>query len=271
MLTSLVGRQRELAQLAGMLPATRLLTLAGTGGSGKTRLSIALASAARHQFAHGAWWAGLAGVTSREQLPGTVAAALGVPQAPGQDTTAAVVRHLRPRTALLVLDNCEQVVAGCAELVERLLTSCPGLTVVATSREMLGVPGERVFRVDGSACPIRTRTRPTQCSCSPSGRAPSPLGIPSIRPGGRRSRGCAGNWTGCRWPSSWPPRGRASWAPRRSPGGCAATQGCCATPAAVRPSGTRRCRPRWNGVTSCSASRSRCCSAGCRASAARSR
>ncbi|MCW2931886.1 MAG: gvpC [Actinomycetia bacterium] len=152
-LTSLVGRQRELRDLAATLSATRLLTLVGTGGSGKTRLSIALASAARHRFPQGAWWVDLAGVTGREQLPGAVAAALGVPQAPGQDTTPTVVRHLRSRTALLVLDNCEQVVAECAELVERLLTSCPGLTVVATSREMLGVPGERVFQVAGLGLP----------------------------------------------------------------------------------------------------------------------
>jgi predicted ATPase len=152
-LTSLVGRQRELRDLAATLSATRLLTLVGTGGSGKTRLSIALASAARHRFPQGAWWVDLAGVTGREQLPGAVAAALGVPQAPGQDTTPTVVRHLRSRTALLVLDNCEQVVAECAELVERLLTSCPGLTVVATSREMLGVPGERASQVDGLGLP----------------------------------------------------------------------------------------------------------------------
>jgi predicted ATPase/DNA-binding CsgD family transcriptional regulator len=154
-LTSLVGRQRELRDLAAMLAMTRLLTLVGTGGSGKTRLSIALASATRHRFADGAWWVDLAGVTGRDQLPGEVAAALGVPQAPGQDTIAVVVRHLRARTALLVLDNCEQVVAGSAELVERLLTSCPHLTVVATSREMLGVPGERAFRVDGLALPAQ--------------------------------------------------------------------------------------------------------------------
>jgi predicted ATPase/DNA-binding CsgD family transcriptional regulator len=154
-LTSLVGRQRELRDLGVLLPATRLLTLAGTGGSGKTRLSIALASQARHRFADGAWWVDLAGVTGRGQLPGAVAAALGVPQAPGQDTTATVVRHLRSRTALLVLDNCEQVVAGCAELAERLLTACPGLTIVATSREVLGVPGERVFRVDGLGLPAQ--------------------------------------------------------------------------------------------------------------------
>ncbi len=154
-LTSLVGRERELRDLAAMLLTTRLLTLVGTGGSGKTRLGIALASSARYRFSDGAWWVDLAGVTGHGQLPGTVAAALGVLQAPGQDTTTSVVRHLRSRTTLMVLDNCEQVVAGCAEVVERLLTSCPGLTVVATSREMLGVPGERAFRVDGLGLPAR--------------------------------------------------------------------------------------------------------------------
>jgi len=153
MLTSLVGRERELGELSAMLLTTRLLTLVGTGGSGKTRLSVALAMATRHRFSGGAWWVDLSGVTGPDQLPGTVAAALGVPQAPGQDPAAIVVRHLRSRTTLLVLDNCEQVVAGAARVAERLLTSCPGLTVVATSREMLGVPGERAFRVDGLGLP----------------------------------------------------------------------------------------------------------------------
>jgi predicted ATPase/DNA-binding CsgD family transcriptional regulator len=152
-LTSLVGRERELRDLAAMLATTRLLTLVGTGGSGKTRLGIALAATAGHRFGDGAWFVDLTRVTGNDQLPGTVAAAVGAAQAPGQDTTATVIRHLRSRTTLIVLDNCEQVVAGCAEVVERLLTSCPGLTVVATSREMLGVPGERVFRVDGLALP----------------------------------------------------------------------------------------------------------------------
>jgi predicted ATPase/DNA-binding CsgD family transcriptional regulator len=152
-LTSLVGRERELRDLTAMLLTTRLLTLVGTGGSGKTRLSIALASAARSRFPDGAWWVDLAGVTGQDQVPPAVAAALGVPQAPGQDTTATVARHLRSRTSLIVLDNCEQVVAGCAQVAERLLTSCTGLSIVATSREMLGVPGEQAFRVDGLGLP----------------------------------------------------------------------------------------------------------------------
>jgi predicted ATPase/DNA-binding CsgD family transcriptional regulator len=154
-LSSLIGRQRELRELEAVLGSTRLLTLTGTGGSGKTRLSLALARACQRRFAHGAWWADLASVTGRELLAGTVAAALGIAQVPGQDAAAAVARHLRTRSALLVFDNCEQIVAECAELVEWLLRGCPGLTVVATSREALRVPGERVFQVAGLGLPVR--------------------------------------------------------------------------------------------------------------------
>lgn len=152
-LTSLVGRQRELQKLETLLRGTRLLTLVGTGGSGKTRLGLALAESNRVKFRHGAWWVDLASVTGRELIAGTVASALGIAQSPGQDAAATVARHLRSRAALLVFDNCEQIAAGCAELIEQLLRSCPELTVVATSREVLGVPGERVFRVDGLRLP----------------------------------------------------------------------------------------------------------------------
>lgn len=154
-LSSLIGRRRELRELAAALDATRLLTLTGTGGSGKTRLSLALARASQDRFRDGAWWVDLASVTGRELLAETVAAALGVAGVPGQDMDVAVARHLRGRAALLVFDNCEQVVADCAGLIEWLLRSCPELTVVATSREMLGVAGERVFRVDGLELPAR--------------------------------------------------------------------------------------------------------------------
>jgi predicted ATPase/DNA-binding CsgD family transcriptional regulator len=152
-LTSLVGRQRELQKLDTLLRGSRLVTLAGTGGSGKTRLGLALAESSRAKFRHGAWWVDLASVTGRGLIAGTVASALGISQSPGQDTAATVARHLRPQAALLVFDNCEQVAADCAELIERLLRSCPDLTVVATSREVLGIPGERVFRVDGLRLP----------------------------------------------------------------------------------------------------------------------
>jgi predicted ATPase/DNA-binding CsgD family transcriptional regulator len=148
-LTSLVGRVRELAQLTSLLRTARLLTLTGTGGSGKTRLGLALAESSRARFADGAWWVDLTDVTGPGHLAAAAAAALGIPQSPGQDTETTVRRHLESRESLVVFDNCEQVVAPCAELIENLLRCCPGLTVVATSREVIGVPGELVFRVGG--------------------------------------------------------------------------------------------------------------------------
>lgn len=154
-LSSLIGRKRELRELETLLGATRLLTLTGTGGSGKTRLSLALAHLCADRFADGAWWVDLAGVSDREVLAETVASALGIAGVPGQDLASAVARHLRTRAALLVFDNCEQIVAECAELVERLLRSCPRLTAVSTSREALRVPGEQVFVVEGLGLPVR--------------------------------------------------------------------------------------------------------------------
>jgi len=154
-LTGLVGRAQELAALASLLRATRLLTLVGTGGCGKTRLALALAQASAPQFADGAWWVDLASVSEAAQVADTAAAALGVKQSPGEDTAVTMGRHLRRQSALIVLDNCEQVVEGCAAFIARLLQACRGLRIVATSREVVGVPGENVFRVPGLRLPAR--------------------------------------------------------------------------------------------------------------------
>jgi len=154
-LTNLVGRQRELRELDALLRRTRMLTLTGTGGSGKTRLSLALAEVSRGRFRHGAWWVDLSNVTSGEFIAGAVASALDIAQSPGRDTAAGIVRHLQTRAALLIFDNCEQVAGGCAGLLQLLLTACPDVNVIATSREVLGVPGEVVFPVAGLRVPAR--------------------------------------------------------------------------------------------------------------------
>jgi predicted ATPase/class 3 adenylate cyclase/DNA-binding CsgD family transcriptional regulator len=145
-LTSFVGRVGDLRELRGLLRDTRLLTLTGTGGAGKTRLALQLAADALMEFADGVWVADLAPVTSPD-LAATVAAhAVGI-RNEGSSVTDGMVRHLRPKRVLLVLDNCEHVVTACAELAQTLLESCPTLTILATSREPIGISGETTWRV----------------------------------------------------------------------------------------------------------------------------
>ncbi len=145
--SSFVGRERELSELGALLGHTRLLTLSGTGGAGKTRLALELARAAEPSYAGGAAFVELAAVADSRLVPDAVAAALDVRALPGQDIVDALVDFLAPRTLLLVVDNCEHLLGATAALADALLRSAPGLTVVATSREPLRVSGEVVFRV----------------------------------------------------------------------------------------------------------------------------
>ncbi|MFF5423374.1 MULTISPECIES: BTAD domain-containing putative transcriptional regulator [unclassified Streptomyces] len=153
-LTSFVGREPDLAALREDLAGSRLVTLTGPGGSGKTRLAE---EAARRAAGAGAWIAELAPLDDPDALPGAVLSALrlretsliGRDGAPLQnDPTAHLVEHLSARPFLLVLDNCEHVIDAAAALAETLLTHCPRLRVLATSREPLGVPGETVRPVE---------------------------------------------------------------------------------------------------------------------------
>jgi predicted ATPase len=137
----LVGRERELGELRALLDEARLVTLSGPGGVGKTRLATVIAAEA----APPVWFVDLTALGEPELVPRAAAAALGLRELPGQTTAAALIAHLRPLAALVVLDNCEHLVAACAELVRSLLTACPYLRVLATSREPLGVGGEVVW------------------------------------------------------------------------------------------------------------------------------
>jgi len=151
--SSFVGRGHELAELRALLDRTRVLTLAGTGGAGKTRLALELARGAEAAFGGRCVFVELASVVQQRQVADAVAATLNVRALPGDAVVDAIAAFLAARPFLLVLDNCEHVLGAAAALVERLLRSAPDLTVVATSREPLRVPGEVVFRVASLGIP----------------------------------------------------------------------------------------------------------------------
>jgi non-specific serine/threonine protein kinase len=152
-LTSFVGRERELAEVARLVAAHRLVTLTGTGGCGKTRLALQAAAGASPPFPDGIWLVELATVADPALVPQAVAAVVRVNDASGRPLTAALVAALRRRRLLLVLDNCEHLVGACAALADALLRACPHVRVLATSREPLGLAGEAVFRVPSLGVP----------------------------------------------------------------------------------------------------------------------
>ncbi len=151
--TGLLGRERELTALGELLGTARLVTLTGAGGAGKTRLALEVAAGALGRFPDGVWLADLAGITELGLVPSLVMTALGVRQAGDMPVLEALRFRLRSAELLLVLDNCEHLLGACAELAAALLTSSPGLRVLATSREPLGVHGEVVYEVPPLAVP----------------------------------------------------------------------------------------------------------------------
>lgn len=146
-LTPFVGRVRECAELAGLVTANRHVVAIGPGGVGKTRLALAVAGQSAAAFPAGAWFVDLVSVTEPGMVAAAVAAALGVGEQPGAGLEESLAAALAGRRALLVLDNCEQVRDGVAPFLERLLRTCPQLTVLATSRVRLMVPFERIYPV----------------------------------------------------------------------------------------------------------------------------
>jgi predicted ATPase/DNA-binding CsgD family transcriptional regulator len=152
-LTVFVGRERELAEIGRLVAAHRLVTLVGAGGVGKARTAIEVAAGVRAIFGDGVNLVDLSAVPDPALLPGAVARALGVEDRAGSDLEQRLVRVLRPQRRLVVLDNCEYLRRACAALAAGLLAACPRVTVLATSRESLAVPGEVTWRVPSLAFP----------------------------------------------------------------------------------------------------------------------
>ncbi len=191
-LTSFVGRRHELAEIGRLLAVRRLLTLTGVGGVGKTRLAIQAAAAARPANPDGVWLVDLAPVRDPAAVVTTVAGLLQLPDLDAGPALGSLVDRLSGRRALILLDNCEHLTAACAELAKTLLSACPQLRLLVTSRQMLGLTGEQVFAVPSLSVPdealqllrerataVRPDFRLTEAACAPATRLCAALdGLP---------------------------------------------------------------------------------------------
>jgi predicted ATPase len=145
--TSFIGRESEVAEVQAAVKAHRLVTLTGVGGVGKTRLALEVAALLADEFPDGVWFFELAAVADPAAVPDAVAAVLGIIQQPGKSVSESVAAALEGRSRLLVFDNCEHVVDSVADLVEAILAASATVTILATSREGLGVSDEQLWRV----------------------------------------------------------------------------------------------------------------------------
>jgi len=151
--TSFIGRDQELGEVVERLARSRLLTLTGIGGCGKTRLALEVARTVLEHYPDGVWLAELAPIADPNLVPQVVATAVGVHEGSGQTTTSALTVALRDRHILVIVDNCEHVLQACAGLVDQLIHSCAHVDVLATSREALGLTGEVAWRVPSLSIP----------------------------------------------------------------------------------------------------------------------
>lgn len=151
--TSFIGRKKEKAEIKQAISAYRLVTLTGSGGTGKTRLSLQVAVELLDQFSDGVWFVELASLTGPSLIPQTILSVLETSEQPDKTTTQALIERLRGKKTLLILDNCEHLIEASAKLVEVLLSNAPGLKIMASSREALGVKGELAWHVPSLSLP----------------------------------------------------------------------------------------------------------------------
>jgi predicted ATPase/DNA-binding SARP family transcriptional activator len=151
--SSFVGRDRELAEVRALAESSRLVTLTGAGGSGKTRLSLQVAAGLVDGPRDGTWLVELAAVTDQDAVALAICQALGIVSQPGRPALDTLMDALGPQDVLVVLDNCEHLIGGCAKTAEAIVTRCPRVRLLATSREPLGIGGEAIYRVPPLSLP----------------------------------------------------------------------------------------------------------------------
>ncbi len=163
-LTSFVGRANETQTIRQSLAASRLVSLVGAGGCGKTRLAIRVASdlAVENRFANGVWWVELAALNDAARVPHAVATVFHLDESPAKPIAETLTDHLREKELLLVLDNCEHLFAACARLVDDIVTACPRVRILATSRAPLSITGEVAWRVPSLTLPDAEQVLPPQ-------------------------------------------------------------------------------------------------------------
>lgn len=164
--SAFVGRERDLTALMDSLAGSRLVTLTGAGGLGKTRLALEAAARMAHAYGDGVWLAELGSLRSATMVPGVVASLFGTEEQRGRPIVEGIQNELHGRSALLVLDNCEHVLDACQELVAGILSACPGIDILATSRQALGVEGEFVYDVQPMTLPKPDETEPKTLALS---------------------------------------------------------------------------------------------------------
>jgi predicted ATPase/class 3 adenylate cyclase len=153
LLSAFVGREAELSRVRELVSASRLVTLTGAGGSGKTRLALQAAAEQIGRAPDGVWLVELAPLTDGGQIPGAVAAVLGIQDQTGRALAEALIRALTAQDTVVVLDNCEHLIDDAAKFSEQVIRRCPHVRILATSREPLGIDGERVYRVPSLSLP----------------------------------------------------------------------------------------------------------------------
>ncbi len=156
-LTSFVGRERDIADIRQLLTRTRLLTLTGAGGCGKTRLALQVAAELVEDYPDGVWLVELASLSDGPLVPQTIATILGVPEQPGRPLGETLAAYLQSKSLLVVLDNCEHLLSACAPVADSLLRRCPTLGILATSQEPLGIAGELICAVPSLSLPDHFR------------------------------------------------------------------------------------------------------------------